>query len=310
MPPPACLQTWGGLLDPEVLRRAWHNFALRSSLFPQVYHDPDAREYAIEQAQAEGYDVNSLIPPVQAHASQRLYLLWAAGLVATTPAFAYRVLYMLCSVLGLTTTPFVYAVHLLDIALENQVLFNVLKSVVHNGRQLVITVAFTVCVIYIYTVLAFNFFRVFFEKDGQNMCTSMLECFIFMINAVGACCCFAFVVCVPALCFCQPVSFMGSWSCSCATAATAAVRGVHDSLSRCCARTLAINRGCDPVAALATSSVCVCVCVCARVCARVCACACVCVPLLLLKNAHTARPPCVTCRAGNRARVGDVSDCV
>lgn len=166
------------------IARSWHNLALKSYKFPQVYHDQDARAFAINQATVEGYETDTLIPHIRDASFGHLYYIWVAGLIATNPSFLYQVIYLAFSSMGLIYTPFFFAVHLLDIALQNQVLFNVLRSVVHNGQQLLITLAFTCCIIYIYTVVAFNFFPMFFERDGRNMCSSMLDCFIFMINAV------------------------------------------------------------------------------------------------------------------------------
>ena len=42
---------------------------------------------------------------------------------------------------------------------------SVLKAITHNGRQLAFTLMFTACVVYIYTLFAFTFFRKFYVQD-------------------------------------------------------------------------------------------------------------------------------------------------
>jgi hypothetical protein len=99
---------------------------------------------------------------------------------------------------------FFFAAHLLDIAVVIPTLKTILQSVTHNGKQvryklnifnilfsdfkpilisyslkqLVLTVMLLIIVVYIYTVIAFNFFRKFYvqEEDDQvdQKCHNML----------------------------------------------------------------------------------------------------------------------------------------
>lgn len=73
---------------------------------------------------------------------------------------------------------FFFAAHLLDIAVVIPTLKTILQSVTHNGKQLVLTVMLLIIVVYIYTVIAFNFFRKFYvqEEDDQvdRKCHNML----------------------------------------------------------------------------------------------------------------------------------------
>ena len=44
------------------------------------------------------------------------------------------------------------------------------QAITHNGKQLVLTVMLLTIIVYIYTVIAFNFFRKFYvseEEEGQ-----------------------------------------------------------------------------------------------------------------------------------------------
>uniref|UniRef100_A0A5F8GQR1 Ryanodine receptor 2 n=1 Tax=Monodelphis domestica TaxID=13616 RepID=A0A5F8GQR1_MONDO len=91
--------------------------------------------------------------------------------------------YMTMSVLGHYNN-FFFAAHLLDIAMGFKTLRTILSSVTHNGKQLVLTVGLLAVVVYLYTVVAFNFFRKFYNKseDGDTpdmKCDDMLTCYMF-----------------------------------------------------------------------------------------------------------------------------------
>ncbi|KAG7271673.1 hypothetical protein CRUP_022290 [Coryphaenoides rupestris] len=80
---------------------------------------------------------------------------------------------------------FFFACHLLDIAMGVKTLRTILSSVTHNGKQLMMTVGLLAVVVYLYTVVAFNFFRKFYNKgeDGDEpdmKCDDMMttKCFI------------------------------------------------------------------------------------------------------------------------------------
>ncbi|CAG0909623.1 unnamed protein product, partial [Cyprideis torosa] len=78
---------------------------------------------------------------------------------------------------------FFFAAHLLDVAVGFKTLRTILQSVTHNGKQLVLTVMLLTIIVYIYTVIAFNFFRRFYVDDeGEEVdrkCHDMLTCFVF-----------------------------------------------------------------------------------------------------------------------------------
>ncbi|KAF7669099.1 hypothetical protein LDENG_00247690 [Lucifuga dentata] len=111
------------------------------------------------------------------------YQLWKLGVVFTDNSFLYLAWYMSMSVLGHYNN-FFFAAHLLDIAMGFKTLRTILSSVTHNGKQLLLTVGLLAVVVYLYTVLAFNFFRKFYnksdDKDTQDMkCNDMLTCYMF-----------------------------------------------------------------------------------------------------------------------------------
>ncbi|MEQ2266816.1 Ryanodine receptor 2, partial [Xenotaenia resolanae] len=111
------------------------------------------------------------------------YQVWKLGVVFTDNSFLYLTWYMTMSVLGHYNN-FFFAAHLLDIAMGFKTLRTILSSVTHNGKQLVLTVGLLAVVVYLYTVVAFNFFRKFYnqshDKETEDMkCNDMLTCYMF-----------------------------------------------------------------------------------------------------------------------------------
>ncbi|XP_061600533.1 ryanodine receptor 2 isoform X1 [Cololabis saira] len=111
------------------------------------------------------------------------YQVWKLGVVFTDNSFLYLTWYMTMSVLGHYNN-FFFAAHLLDIAMGFKTLRTILSSVTHNGKQLALTVGLLAVVVYLYTVVAFNFFRKFYNKTDDNetqdmKCNDMLTCYMF-----------------------------------------------------------------------------------------------------------------------------------
>ncbi|XP_073497742.1 ryanodine receptor 1 isoform X6 [Phyllobates terribilis] len=111
------------------------------------------------------------------------YQVWKFGVVFTDNSFLYLVWYFIMSLLGHYNN-FFYAAHLLDIAMGVKTLRTILSSVTHNGKQLMMTVGLLAVVVYLYTVVAFNFFRKFYNKsedeDEPDMkCDDMMTCYLF-----------------------------------------------------------------------------------------------------------------------------------
>ncbi|XP_026840881.1 ryanodine receptor isoform X1 [Drosophila persimilis] len=110
------------------------------------------------------------------------YQVWKAGVTFTDNAFLYSLWYFSFSVMG-NFNNFFFAAHLLDVAVGFKTLRTILQSVTHNGKQLVLTVMLLTIIVYIYTVIAFNFFRKFYIQEEDEMvdkkCHDMLTCFVF-----------------------------------------------------------------------------------------------------------------------------------
>ncbi|KHJ76307.1 hypothetical protein OESDEN_24073, partial [Oesophagostomum dentatum] len=86
----------------------------------------------------------------------------------TNAQFLYRVFYLLCSACGVFISPFFYAFHLIDVVLSFPMLKAILQSVTHNLQQLILTIMMMLVVVYLYAVLAFNFFRKFYVQEGED----------------------------------------------------------------------------------------------------------------------------------------------
>ena len=82
---------------------------------------------------------------------------------------------------------FFFAAHLLDVAVGVAALRIILQAITHNGKQLVLTVMLLTIVVYIYTVIAFNFFRQFYvsgeEDEVDQKCHDMLTVIIRTIHS-------------------------------------------------------------------------------------------------------------------------------
>ncbi|XP_036824122.1 ryanodine receptor 1-like [Oncorhynchus mykiss] len=111
------------------------------------------------------------------------YQIWKFGVVFTDGTFLYLCWYTIMSLLGHYNN-FFYACHLLDIAIGVKDLRTILSSVTHNGKQLMMTLGLLAVVVYLYTVVAFIFFRKFYNKsedeDEPDMkCDDMMTCYLF-----------------------------------------------------------------------------------------------------------------------------------
>uniref|UniRef100_H2Y883 Ryanodine receptor 3-like n=1 Tax=Ciona savignyi TaxID=51511 RepID=H2Y883_CIOSA len=110
------------------------------------------------------------------------YTIWKVGVVFCDQSFLYLLWYFTMSIFG-QYNHFFFSLHLLDIAACSKGLRTILTSVTHNGKQLVLTIGLLTVVVYLYTVVAFNFFKKFYNK-GENdeddwKCNSMFTCFQF-----------------------------------------------------------------------------------------------------------------------------------
>jgi len=190
------------------LKGHWDKLVISTRSFPDKYWDKFVKkkvrnkyseQYEFEQIsnllgmdQKSGFksrsdkeltkEVTSMLPAVLTDVDWQ-YQIWKWGIIFTDNSFLYIAWYFVFSLLG-NFNYFFYAAHLLDVAVCFKTLGTILQSVTHNGKQLVLTFMLTSIIVYLYTVIAFNFFRKFYvqEEEGEEpdyKCHDMLSCYIF-----------------------------------------------------------------------------------------------------------------------------------
>ncbi|KAK7907584.1 hypothetical protein WMY93_016196 [Mugilogobius chulae] len=188
------------------IKGQWDRLVINTPSFPNNYWDKFIKRKVINKygdlygaeriAELLGLDKSALdfdptVETVEKEASLMSWLssidtkyhIWKMGVVLTDNNFLYLIWYTTMSIFGHFNN-FFFAAHLLDIAMGFKTLRTILSSVTHNGKQLVLTVGLLAVVVYLYTVVAFNFFRKFYNKsedeDEPDMkCDDMMTCYLF-----------------------------------------------------------------------------------------------------------------------------------
>ncbi|KAG7222685.1 hypothetical protein INR49_026294, partial [Caranx melampygus] len=188
------------------IKGQWDRLVINTPSFPNNYWDKFIKRKVINKygdlygaeriAELLGLDQSALdfdptVETVEREASlvswlssiDTKYHIWKLGVVLTDNSFLYLIWYTTMSIFGHFNN-FFFAAHLLDIAMGFKTLRTILSSVTHNGKQLVLTVGLLAVVVYLYTVVAFNFFRKFYNKsedeDEPDMkCDDMMTCYLF-----------------------------------------------------------------------------------------------------------------------------------
>nr|KAF6411638.1 ryanodine receptor 1 [Rousettus aegyptiacus] len=193
--------------EDDDVKGQWNRLVLNTPSFPSNYWDKFVKRKVLDKhgdifgreriAELLGMDLATL--EITAHNERKpepppglltwlmsidvKYQIWKFGVIFTDNSFLYLGWYMVMSLLGHYNN-FFFAAHLLDIAMGVKTLRTILSSVTHNGKQLVMTVGLLAVVVYLYTVVAFNFFRKFYNKsedeDEPDMkCDDMMTCYLF-----------------------------------------------------------------------------------------------------------------------------------
>ncbi|XP_064473340.1 inositol 1,4,5-trisphosphate receptor type 1-like isoform X1 [Ornithodoros turicata] len=79
--------------------------------------------------------------------------------VASDIELLYHIMYLGFCVLGLVVHPFFYSVLLLDVVYQEETLLNVIKSVTRNGRSIILTAVLALILVYLFSIVAYLFFR-------------------------------------------------------------------------------------------------------------------------------------------------------
>ncbi|XP_045464164.1 ryanodine receptor isoform X4 [Harmonia axyridis] len=187
--------------EDDDLKSHWDKLVISAKSFPVNYWDKFVKK-KVRQKYSETYDfdsISNLLGMEKTSFQQQeteegkglihficsidwRYQIWKSGVTITDNSFLYSLYYFVFSILG-NFNNFFFAAHLLDVAVGIKALRTILQSVTHNGKQLVLTVMLLTIVVYLYTVIAFNFFRKFYVSDEEDTvdrkCHDMLTCFIF-----------------------------------------------------------------------------------------------------------------------------------
>ncbi|XP_030749975.1 ryanodine receptor isoform X1 [Sitophilus oryzae] len=188
--------------EDDDLKSHWDKLVISAKSFPVNYWDKFVKK-KVRQKYSETYDFDSISNLLgmektsfqqqdsdEGHKTIIWYILnidwryqvWKSGVTITDNSFLYSLWYFTFSILG-NFNNFFFAAHLLDVAVGFKTLRTILQSVTHNGKQLVLTVMLLTIIVYIYTVIAFNFFRKFYvqeeDEEVDRKCHDMLTCFVF-----------------------------------------------------------------------------------------------------------------------------------
>ncbi|XP_069698288.1 ryanodine receptor isoform X7 [Periplaneta americana] len=187
--------------EDDDIKSHWDKLVISAKSFPVNYWDKFVKK-KVRQKYSETYDFDSIsnmlgMEKTSFSAQEEeagsgfvhfimnidwRYQVWKSGVTITDNAFLYSLWYFIFSILG-NFNNFFFAAHLLDVAVGFKTLRTILQSVTHNGKQLVLTVMLLTIIVYIYTVIAFNFFRKFYvqeeDEEVDKKCHDMLTCFVF-----------------------------------------------------------------------------------------------------------------------------------
>ncbi|XP_014664679.1 PREDICTED: ryanodine receptor-like isoform X2 [Priapulus caudatus] len=187
------------------IKAHWDKLVISTRSFPENYWDKFIKK-SVQQKYSEQYDhdaISLLLGMDEAdsfstenpkkkesgglisfiYSIDWKYQIWKSGVILTNNSFLYIMWYFLFSVLG-NFNYFFFASHLLDVVMSIKALSTIMQSITHNGKQLCLTLMMMTIIVYIYTVLAFNFFRKFYVSEGddgeeEHKCHTMAACFLF-----------------------------------------------------------------------------------------------------------------------------------
>lgn len=92
-------------------------------------------------------------------------------------------LYLIVSIIAVNNE-LVYCFHLLDIINRNEMLKNVVRSITGNFKQLALTLFLMLIVIYIYTLIGYNYLPDNFFNYGiyEDQCNSVFGCLLTIVQ--------------------------------------------------------------------------------------------------------------------------------
>ena len=188
---------WSRIRGPIILRRRWRESTERKTMSPEE----DRRLAQILDGKELGELPTSIVfeillrkgpyDPIFFMKGKRdfghlfihaMYYMKNVIYITSDGKFLFMAFYLTVSILGLAVSEITYCLHLLDVINRFDTLKNVVKSVTYNVKQLALTAMLGLILIYVYSLIGFNFFDYHYYNSGLNngesLCTSMLQCFI------------------------------------------------------------------------------------------------------------------------------------
>ncbi|KAK7486477.1 hypothetical protein BaRGS_00022278, partial [Batillaria attramentaria] len=94
----------------------------------------------------------------------------------------YYLMFFTFSVLGTVFYGYFFPFHLLHMVLLNQLLQRVILAVTRNGVSLILVAILGLVIMFMFSLVAFAFFRGLLEEDNGRQCTTAYECFVTLIH--------------------------------------------------------------------------------------------------------------------------------
>jgi len=92
------------------------------------------------------------------------------------------VAYITFAALGLVFQGYFFSFHLLHVARDNDLLTRVLQAVTKNGKTLLWVALLTLIIIYIYSLIAYAFYRETYDPNDGLLCSTLFECLLTTLN--------------------------------------------------------------------------------------------------------------------------------
>ena len=90
--------------------------------------------------------------------------------------------YITFAALGLVFQGYFFSFHLLHVARDNDLLTRVLQAVTKNGKTLLWVALLTLIIIYIYSLIAYAFYRETYDPNDGLLCSTLFECLLTTLN--------------------------------------------------------------------------------------------------------------------------------
>ncbi|KAK3766300.1 hypothetical protein RRG08_057728 [Elysia crispata] len=91
-------------------------------------------------------------------------------------------IFLVCSILGTIFYGYFFSFHLLHMALMNQLLKRVIQAVTRNGVSLILVAILGLAITFMFSLVAFAFYREYLDAGQGRQCRTAYECFTTLIH--------------------------------------------------------------------------------------------------------------------------------